>query len=484
MSRQKIFSWLQQNGGRLLASLGGIALLIIILVSIRQGLLHLTRRRTSELLNQAQSALNAKEYSKAVSLYKLTLDYNPNLLPAYQKMAEIYLLKNKYSEAENILLKGLCYLKDPAEKAHLNLNLGKVAMAAHNYSAAAIYFSQADLNLAENKLFLAKAYLKEGEISKAKEILEEFPQTDDKPACIYYYKALASILTNLNSSLSFIFLSHEKSIEQSDSACSTTSTRLKNNIEEALSRNNELDKKTFAAYALLQEDYPNLATKILKEVTLENPEYRDAQALLGAAFLSLQDYENAKTPLKKSVEIDPNYAYGHYLLGQLYSQTNNNESAQQEFQAALNLAPDKLSYYDAYLEFLEKQKAYPDMENTLKQLTAREELSAAQRKSYEIKLIYLYLDHLSNAQKGLDLAQKYQDSEVYAWALYKNKQSNNALEIIQTLLEKSPTAWLYYHQGVILKSLGRTTAAQESFQRAVDLDLDGQITKLCDNELR
>jgi len=467
--------WLRTKGLKILVGIIVSVVVVAGIVGVNHLLVIISQRKADEFIDTGGQALANLRYGEALTCYLQALDYDPSRYEAYMSIAHIYRVKNEFEQAEQILLQGL---KGVDEIEDVNFNLGDLALEVRDYQAAVEYFLGANQDQLDVKRKLVETYLQLGEINKAKEKIEEMLDLDDQDAWVHYYQALIESLDKLEKGLSEVSLAKDLSLGKSSIPINDRSTRLKTNLENAQQAETAPYQSTLLGFALLQEGYPRLALITLEEVVKEKPEYRDAQALLGAVYLELKEYPSAETSLKKSVEIDPNYAYGYYLLGQCYSQTSKGELAKEFFQTAIIHDSSQLSYFDAYLSFLNEQDDYSTVETVLNQIVGSDNYGDSQKEKYETQLAYLYLDQLGKLQEGMQLAQKYKGTEVYAWALYKNEQPEAALAVIEGLLKERSVTWLYYRQGKIQTELGQIAEARESFDRALDLDTEGEVTNL------
>ncbi|MBU1110337.1 tetratricopeptide repeat protein [Patescibacteria group bacterium] len=432
-----------------------------------------TNNKVDELSQQAENALAENKYTEALQLYRQILDYHPNYTQAYLQQAGIYVTKNKLTTAEETLLQAL---KQNTDQEAVYLALGEVALAANDYAAATNYLLFSDTTKPDNQLKLTEVYLRQGDIIEAQKWLSKVLEntgTGSKPH--YYYAIIHLASEKSESALSEITLANEIAVENQNFTAQDIYRQLKVSIQNVETAESEIFGRALIGFTLLQEKYPRLALIPLQKVANEKPDYRDGQAMLGAAYLSIKDYESAEYALERALDLDPNYAYAHYLLGLIYEQKEQNDLAQQTYKAAVTFAPSQITYHRIYTNLLEECEKYIEAELAYRDILNSELFANTEKSEFKVRLAYLYLDHLDKLQEGLSLAQEYKNSELHAWALYKNEQSPEALAIVEQLIKEQPTAWLYYRQGKIMADLGQIREAKTSLDRAVDLDTEGKI---------
>lgn len=444
--------------------------------------------QVSSLLSRAEESYNQASYTEALRLYQEVLDHEPERTEAYLGMADIYLLKNYYGQAEEILLLGRSAGADPRRIAP---KLGEVAYQADDYEAAIDYWAGKDLPLSY-QLKLVHSYLLLGRVADAKDFLEVISKKDSDQYGSNYYLAMVYLIDDPGAARESISRACEARVnEEGHSACLS----IKEKIDRVRQASTKIRRESLKGYLYLDQGYGRLAEKVLKPVTEQSPAYRDGWVLLGASYLVLDEYDLAEDSLQKAVEIDPNHGYTYYLRARLKEDQGQNEKARGLYQSAIAYEPGRLAYYRHYLALLDREGDYSKMEEILEKVIGNERFSREEKRYYRLELAYLSLDHLGKLQRGLQVASEFKGAEVYAWALHKNENSAKALEILQSIEEAAANpnstqsvgdrsrAWFYYHLGEVQSELGYLLDAQESYQRAVDLDTQGEVTELLRDEV-
>lgn len=148
---------------------------------------------------------------------------------------------------------------------------------------------------------------------------------------------------------------HIKAIELAnagDQAVKTNVSRAVKKYEEAIRMdpsNHPILWKLSQAYAK-QEEWSKVETTLSRAATME-PANADYQYWRGLAFIKIAEggnkdaYADAQEPLKKCIEVDPNYPECYHLLGEAMLWTGDEQGAITNYQKAIELNPKKGYFY-------------------------------------------------------------------------------------------------------------------------------------------
>jgi tetratricopeptide (TPR) repeat protein len=170
------------------------------------------------------------------------------------------------------------------------------------------------------------------------------------------------------------------------------------------------------------------------------PDYYRALAGLAQVRAAQQRYDEAVDLHRKAIAIVPLPDYAA-ALGDVYTKLGRPEDAQKSYD---------LVEYIGYL-------------NTLNKVL------------YNRELAYFYVDHDRKLPEALDLARRELEVrrdiyayDVFAWALYKNDQPQEALTAITAALRLgTKDARLFFHAGMIHHRLGEWALARDYLRRAL-----------------
>jgi lipopolysaccharide biosynthesis regulator YciM len=88
---------------------------------------------------------------------------------------------------------------------------------------------------------------------------------------------------------------------------------------------------------LLEENKPDEALPLLKQVVREKPEYAEAHYSLGKLMLQRGELGTAITELEAAAKQGPSKTYSHYQLGRAYAKAGRQDDARREFQTVKEL---------------------------------------------------------------------------------------------------------------------------------------------------
>jgi len=115
--------------------------------------------------------------------------------------------------------------------------------------------------------------------------------------------------------------------------------------------------------------------------------------------------EQALSPLKKSLEIDPDLAMAHNLLGVSLWKRGKSEAAREEFIRAIELDKDNMAAQHNYSVLLFEQEKYDNVEKNLKSVTV-DDAAIQVRIHYLLGLVYRNTNRVDKAIHELEEAIK------------------------------------------------------------------------------
>ncbi|MEN9579286.1 MAG: hypothetical protein RJA70_2295 [Pseudomonadota bacterium] len=212
--------------------------------------------------------------------------------------------------------------------------------------------------------------------------------------------------------------------------------------------------KLSQAYAK-QEEWSKVETTLSRAASME-PANADFQYWRGLSFIKLAEagnkgaYEDAKEPLKKCAEADPNYAECFHLLGEAMLWTGDEQSAVENYQKAIELNPKKGSFYvplaDTYITY----KLYQPAEKLLSEgERLLEKVKANENPLYNLYTL-LYKVHQSKGDiaNGVSVLEKAEQiaGETHpevafnlgsAYAVMKPPQTDKAVRLLKSFNKRA-----------------------------------------------
>ena len=127
-----------------------------------------------------------KDINSAIKCYELSLDYDETNFDVMFNLANLYIKKNKFDEAEDLLIK---IVTDDADDENALFYLGQISSKRRNHELAIEYFSKAlQINPADviAKFYLAYSYKEIGNIDLAIQTYQELIKQAPDYSWAYY----------------------------------------------------------------------------------------------------------------------------------------------------------------------------------------------------------------------------------------------------------------------------------------------------------
>ena len=209
-----------------------------------------------------------------------------------------------------------------------------------------------------------------------------------------------------------------------------------------------------------------------------NPMEKEPQAWclvhLGDEYFKIGNYAEAEKQYDLALKVFPNYHFGLAGKGRV-------RAAQNDFESAIKL-------------LTESNYRVPNVENVifLGDVYSKLGKSDEANKQYELaqfieqqfgnldqrRLALLWADRDTKLDEALTIATREHEvrkdiftADIYAWCLYKKGQFQEAKSVITEAMRlKTKDARIFYHAGMIEKSLGNKKAAADFLRKAIQLN--------------
>jgi tetratricopeptide (TPR) repeat protein len=199
---------------------------------------------------------------------------------------------------------------------------------------------------------------------------------------------------------------------------------------------------------------------------------------LGNLFLNSGKTDTAEYIFKGILDERPNYAYALSGLADVYCVQHNYFKAIENLVKALQFTPEHIfveKLADIYKVIGQKESENEMVNRVLDAFEQHE------KDGYDIDLEYarFCLDHDMNTHETLMRAEKEFNRrpgnidalDVYAWALYKNGKTKEAALYIQKALRlNTKRTSLFYHAGIIFKSVNDNNKAVKFLENAIAMN--------------
>ena len=376
---------------------------------------------------------NKGKVNLAISEYRKSLKYNPNLTLPRLRLGADYLFLGQ------------------EEKAFIEFKL-IIKLEPENSQA---------------RLLLALIYTSRGDFEKAgseyKKIIEYNP--DDLRAL---------------SSLADIFVIEEKMLE----AKKIYEKLLLNDPENAI-----LHFNLGMIYNRLK-DFDGAMLQMDKTIKFA-PKYIGAYIVRAKLLEEKALYNKAIDSYKKALKIDPLNKSSHFSLAKLYYNTGKKSKAINQYKILMSIAPNNIAGYIALSHIYVKEKKYDQAIELLKQAEkiketafiyfykgalyermAREGISSNEENLEELAV--------QNLKKAIEIDSKLSEAYNYLGYMYaeNNKNLDEAIFLIETALKLSPNnpayldslGWTYFKKGM-------TKEAIEKLEKAVSIKPDDPVIR-------
>jgi tetratricopeptide (TPR) repeat protein len=445
----------------------------------------LSRRITNEqivtyqqMIADAKTTLEAKEYSTAMSKYYDATSVIPSRIEAYSGIIDILLEKNRINDALDIVNKSARRISS-YDKSVLYNKIGDKYFDNGDYDNALDLYLDGITFALDNpslELSLGKVYLKKGNIDKAKTHFEKNIYSDDTLYEVILLRSYINGLTDKESA---------KDILES----TTPSEIWKPFYDEYAGVLESLDEdEKFNAAKLAQvylnNGYPYLAIQVLYPLSENILEYLDGMYYLGRAYTEYGDYDNAILYLNRALILGSYEQEILWMRARAYLGKDELENAILSYDSAVKYAGKNISEEMAseYLDLLIENN------QTIKALGIIQKLLAYVNKPY-VSIYGVKINYLLNDAKKVDYylgllsKMKLSDEEkkeylyLYAGRNFEKGDIENAkknLDAIALIDQYYP----YYHYlyGKIEISLGNNESAKEYLKKALEYDMTNQVS--------
>lgn len=246
------------------------------------------------------------------------------------------------------------------------------------------------------------------------------------------------------------------------------------------------------------DDFRQEATRVANQVVADLPDTTDGQAVAARLDYSLGRSDEAVAHWRKAIEIDPDFANGHFALGVIAKDAAEHEEAIRWLQNSLRLAPFDPHTPPLIADVLIKMSRFEEAIEVLREYMTNQEASA--KSVRDLGHCFLELDRLEEARQTFEtMVEHYpDDSSALTTAYYSLARVYMRLgdteraaecrrkfeqvkpvdsEIVDDSRKYQDVNWLrnllvktLWEGGQAYRAHGRDSAAEEMWQRAAQLD--------------
>lgn len=237
-------------------------------------------------------------------------------------------------------------------------------------------------------------------------------------------------------------------------------------------------RSTLLARALAQLNQCPFALKLLEDVMVAEPDYRDAWIIMGYCKLVLQDPAEALKAFEKAYSLDPEKAETQYFLGLAHERSGNMTEARTFLSYALQngFQPER-AIREKLASLARAEGAYEDAAVQYRALLLLSDEGAAE--AYHA-LVTLLVEHLDKTEEAMTIAEQARQRlgdvplvlDLLGWMELLRGDVNQAAAYLTVAVTQDPLlpdAW--YHKGLLAERVGDKDEAFRSYREAYILSL-------------
>jgi len=419
------------------------------------------------LVEEGLELYEERYYTKALDKFVEALEKYPSNFEAYVGLTDVLLDKSWLGEAEDLANEASVRVSGNEAAAIFSMvgegyyNDGQYEKAKEMYEKAVDY----DGGYEEGKIGLSKSHVQLGEVNAARKALGGKGDSDE-------FLRLYSFLTLDDWEEGF---KKAREIKDDD---------LRGRLEEIyeIDDDDALYKNTSLAGEYINAGYPFLAIELLGMQSDDIEQYPDGQYFLGKAYLDYGDYEKAIEKFNMAMLLDMDDDDLYVNLARAYAFSNDIEKALETYEAILS--PSAAEIVEEYVNVLLENDMTNRAERTLKNLLEDED-------SFKLNILLIKVHYeqnelismgeiLEELEKETNLSQA-ETKDLTRYKLLHALEDIENVSEIEGLIERFSVfdrfnPELYLFTGKLLKHREENEEALEAFERAIELDLEGNIT--------
>lgn len=300
-----------------------------------------------QLISQADLLIEGKEYSSAMEILSDATRLIPSKFEAHQRIVNLLLEKQRVEDAKKIVDESANKLNDK-DRALLYEDVGEAFYNRNEYSQALVCFElakSADVDNDSVRLNIAKTYLQQGDIEKAKSILKTTFSTDlvEEVRLISSYILALSDYEKAESEISKIEPSEGMKEEYADWKATL------NGLDD-----NNLYNRAKLANSYLSAEFPYLAVVVLEPVKKDMGEYVDGLYLLAKGYYESGNYQKSLDTLVGVTTLSKLNQYLYWLVARNYYMLDDLNNAFSYYDSAVSFGGDNgdVKLYQEYIDLL------------------------------------------------------------------------------------------------------------------------------------
>jgi Tfp pilus assembly protein PilF len=451
------------------------------------------QKEAEDKVAQAQLLLADRYYIDALKMYEEARTIDPGNADIYTGIADIYILKNRVEDAREVLEVGSWQSREPSS---VYVDLGWLEIGEENADLAVSYCKTAARSDSENyeaRYCLAEAYVESGDFENAADELD-IPEA----AGGWYVrgKILEAVLAWDDTDLALEAIGSALKGDSDNGEAEETADLIRQNLNEF----EKIDEETLTdvhrdvvlSYNALIAGYEDIVISKMEPYAEDNSQYWDLFSYLGQAYYLDGDVEKAESYLSEAVSLNPSDPYSAWYLARVSSDRGKSTEADSLYKRAISLSPDGESkeIREEYVGFLMENGQYAEAADQLEKLDENAETDEIHYR-YALMRVESFINRelYDDAAEILESMGRTEPVALasgplageYRWAQaeveYANGNREEALSLVDSAINHGPAEPRYHLlRGQLLFELGQSEDAEKALERAIDLDLDGEVS--------
>lgn len=461
--------------------------IILALILLGTGIWYLLSKRITQeqitsyqqIISEADSQYEAREYSTAINRYYDATDVIPSRVEAYEGIVDILLLKNRTSDAKEIVEKSAKKLSN-YDRSVLYLRIGNKYYEDSLYDQAlSTYLDGLGVGVTnpELELSIAKTYMKKGKFDDANTYLNKPIYTEDTLNEATLLRAYILATTNADDAKKVL-----DSIQPSDTWKAFYD-------EFSLVLESMTDDVKFNAAKLsrvyINSGYPALAVNLLEPLSEDITEYLEGVYFLGRAYLDVGEYDKAIIQYDRALSLGGMEEDILWGKARAYLLQDDLENSFESYSKAISYGGEDVSaeLVAEYLDLLLKSSQTLRADEMVKKLMNY--ISSPYVCLYGVKVnkalndskkVDYYLGLLSKMK--LNDAEKKEYMYLNASNLLAQGKTDSVAQVLEELVKLDRFNPQYYFvNGQLEYTLGNKDNAKEMLKKAIEYDTNNLVTE-------
>src|SRR5207245_5682043 len=212
------------------------------------------------------------------------------------------------------------------------------------------------------------------------------------------------------------------------------------------------------------------------------PDAAGTHFLEARIYAAQRDWPRAEAELRKTIELNADFAVAYDLLVSVYLAANKLPQAITELETLLKKNPSNAVALTIEAIVYDKMNDYQKARDTYEKLLALNPDSVLALNN----LAYLYAEHLNQLDRAYELAEKARTlkpneaeiADTLGWILYKRGDYQQALALLQESANKLPeTPGVQFHLGMTSYTMGQPDKARSALAQALHATAESPATR-------